>query len=424
MPATQESCHFDGTISRPVLERYLSRSISMADLCQSPQRNEDLRMLHHIGAKFMGRVAFLWGQYEADQEETHFDAAAQTVSDYRKLDCDAIFQACIFEAIHERIVSNIPVPAWVFEEFGLPVERRSFNYEAMLYDRGGNYGERVDWRPHAGNNYFRGRWGPPASYHWMRGQPADSGSVPDMSKLETRLWFFYRAGRYIEAGYEALHMGQVHLMDCGDPGWHHWWDVLSRIRQYARTHARRHMVLIDAHTHGAAMEDGRLLFDLHSFPLYLKDVVAHPEQAEVEAGYKNAIFGKSLGGLTPSGWSCDALPYIVEFDNYGSSGQPGKHFDEGNWIWGCDEITWFARQPKDYRNQYLRYAYQRVRQLDPNGYLQMPGKRGLYEPAEGVKHYFANTRSPASPTGFEQEETIRQIWTQAAPLQKRTPDDL
>ena len=414
MPNSDDRYQFNGEISRPVLERYLARSISMAGLCTSPQRQEDLRMLHAIGAKFIGRVAFLWSQYEAEDEEAHFAAAAQTVSDYQRLDRETVFQACIFEAVHERIVAKIPVPAWVLQEFGLPVKQRCFRYEDMLYDLGGDYGEAVDWRPHAGNNYFRGRWRPPAAFHWMRGRPADSGSVPDMSKLETRLWFFYRACRYIDAGYEAIHLGQVHLMDCGDPGLHHWWDLLTRIRRYGRERARRHMVLIDAHTHGAALADGRLLFDLHSFPLYLKDVVDRPQEAEIEAGYKNAIFGKSLGGLTPSGWRCEALPYIVEFDNYGTSGRPGEHFDEGNWVWGCDEITWFARQPKEYRNRYLRYAYPRVRELDPNGYLQMPGQRGLYEQADGVKHYFANKRSAAAPTGFEQEETIREIWMKEA----------
>ncbi|MEX0774433.1 MAG: hypothetical protein WD042_01840 [Phycisphaeraceae bacterium] len=412
MPVDQHSYGFDGTISRPVLERYLSRSVSMAGLCQSPQRDEDLRMLHHIGAKYVGRVAYIWAQHEAEDDEAHFDAAAQTVADYQRFDGDAIFQAAIFEAVHERFVSNITVPAWVFEEFDQPAQQRCFDYDAMLYDRGRDYGEPAAWRPHGGNDWFHGRWRPPAAYHWMRGRPADAGSVPDMSKLETRMWFFYRARRYIDAGYQALHLGQVHLMDHGDPGWRHWWELLTRIRRYGREHARRHMVLLDAHTHGAAMDDGRLLFDLHSFPLYIKDVGDHPERTELAIGFKDAIFGKSLGGITPSGWSCDALPYIVEFDNYGSSGRPGQHFDEGNWVWGCDEITWFARQPEDYRNDYLRYAHHRVRQLDPHGHLQMPGQRGLYEPAEGVKHYFANTRSPASPTGFNQEETIRRVWAE------------
>ena len=36
-----------------------------------------------------------------------------------------------------------------------------------------------------------------------------------------------------------------------------------------------------------------------------------------QVGYADAIFTKSKGGLTPSGWSCEHLPYVVEFDNFG-----------------------------------------------------------------------------------------------------------
>ncbi len=123
---------FDRTISRPVLENYLSRAISMARLTASPQREEDLRMLANIGAKFIGRSANVW--VDQDEEEKHFAKAADIVAAYRRLDTDAIFQACVFEVVSDALLPTIPIPAWVFEEFGRPVERRAFNYEAMLYD--------------------------------------------------------------------------------------------------------------------------------------------------------------------------------------------------------------------------------------------------------------------------------------------------
>ncbi len=31
-----------------------------------------------------------------------------------------------------------------------------------------------------------------------------------------------------------------------------------------------------------------------------------------------------MGGITASGWSCNQLPYLVEFDNFGISRNPGK----------------------------------------------------------------------------------------------------
>lgn len=72
-------------------------------------------------------------------------------------------------------VGQLAVPEWVFREFGLPVESRRFRYEAMLYPEG----RRKD------------QWGKGAS-------------VPDMSQLETRLWFFFLAASYLELGVEAI----------------------------------------------------------------------------------------------------------------------------------------------------------------------------------------------------------------------------
>lgn len=366
----------------------------MSSLAESANLAEDLRMLRNMGAKFVGRAAYVWAQDR--DEEAHFRRAEEVVKIYRPLDEDTIFQAAIFEAVAEHVTGREQVPAWVFEEFGQPVERRSFLYEAMLYDPSCQTGPIVKWRPHAGNN-------------WMRDYFRDS-SVPDMSKLETQMWFYYRARRYIDIGYEALHLGQVHLMNANDLACRHWWGLLERIRGYARKRARRHFVLVDAHTHGISQDDGRLLFDFHSYPQHIKDVVERPGHGVLEAGVRHAIYGHSLGGLTPSGWSCESLPYLVEFDNYGSSGHPDMHLDYQMWVWGCDEISWFARQPEAYRNEYLRYAWGRVRELDPNGFLQMPGTRVLADPARGVGRYQANTPSAACPTGFGQEETIKAIW--------------
>src|SRR5882762_4232115 len=53
---------FDATISRQVLENYLSRSITMEGLlnCRG-DLDDNIRMLKHTGAKFIGRSLCLWG---------------------------------------------------------------------------------------------------------------------------------------------------------------------------------------------------------------------------------------------------------------------------------------------------------------------------------------------------------------------------
>jgi len=382
--AAQRDYTFDGTLSRAVLENYLSRAVTHSGLCAScPDRttacvDDDIRMLTGLGAKFIGRAAFAW-ELPPD-EDAHFALVKATAEKVHAADPDMVLQACVFEIV-TTAVEKVPVPAWVFEAFGLPVAARSFDYEAMLYDK-----ER-------GKN------------RWRRG-----ASVPDMSKLETRLWFYYRSRRYIDCGIEAIHFGQVMIMDDADPGHRHWIDMLTRVRAHAKTHARRHLVLCDAHTPGE-VEDGRLLFDFHSFPLRIAEVKGKPQQAMLSPTFADNIYNRSKGGVTPSGWTCASLPYLVEFDNWGYTGKGGRSVG-GCWVWGYDEISWFAHQDAAYRDQWLRYAFAWVKKQDPNGHLQMPSRRVLAAPTDGGKcrMYHANRKSDACPYGFGDEKTTRDIW--------------
>ena len=239
-----------------------------------------------------------------------------------------------------------------------------------------------------------------------------NGSVPDVSRIETKLWFYYQAASYIDLGIESIHFGQVEIMNRNDRDLSNWSQVFSLVREYAAKHARRHMVLCDGHVpSGGLLKDGKLLLDFHSFPLRIMEVPDKPQEAILKVGFSDGIYGRSKGGLTFSGWKCDHLPYLVEIDNFGSSRQPGKPNAGGIWIWGSDEITWFAQQSEEYRNQWLRYASDWVRKTDPAGHLQMPGSRTLRSPLDGKRWYYANTKSAATPEGFSQEEAIREIWS-------------
>jgi hypothetical protein len=265
------------------------------------------------------------------------------------------------------------------------VETRNFRYQDMLYADG----------------KFVNHWG--------------RGSVPDMSRIETRMWFYFLVTSYIDVGIEAIHFGQVGLMDKNDRGHAGWLDMLGRVRKYAREHARRHFLVCDAHAPtGGFVEDGKLLFDFHSFPLRIAEVADQPFKGVLKVGNADAIFTKSKGGVTPSGWSCEHLPYVVEFDNFGRS-NPGKP-SKTPFIWGWDEITWFAQMSENERNDWLRYAWKWVKETDPNGHLQMPGSRVLTGAPDGARWYWANTKSDACPTGSNTEEAIKSIWTADKPM--------
>ena len=42
-----------------------------------------------------------------------------------------------------------------------------------------------------------------------------------------------------------------------------------------------------------------------------------PQEAILQLGFSDGIYGRSKGGKTFSGWTCEHLPYFVELDNYG-----------------------------------------------------------------------------------------------------------
>jgi hypothetical protein len=396
---------FHGTISRPVLENYLSRSITMAKFLSGVGCVEDnLRMISAIGAKFIGRAICHWGA------ESHLPtvlvAGKALAERVHQIDPHIILQAGLFETVSSE-VGSIPVPRHVLDEFGVKPEYRSFRYHDMPFPDG-SYADH--WRPGA--------------------------SVPDITRLETQMWFFHQASSYINIGIEALHFGQVQLMGRDDPQLRTWFALLDRVRRYAAQHARRGLVICDAHVSsgvncygltpiaadqplGYAL-DGRLLFDVHALPMRIREVTESPQQAEVAVGHLDSIYGRSMGGIAPSGWTCDHLPYLVDIDCWGKTGRGGESvrgkienlqgIDSAYWVWGWDEICWFANQPAQQRNAWLRYAYAWVRDHDPNGFMEMPGQQFMADPA-GLYH--ANCSSDACPYGYDQEDTIAALWKSA-----------
>lgn len=355
---------FDGKISRPVLENYLSRSVSMEGLLNGRgDLKDNIRMLKSEGAKYIGRALCLWG---AERDFTNsVERARKQIPEVLAADPEMVLEACVFEIVGQR-VSQIPIPGWVFTAFGQPVTNRNFIYENMIY--------------------------PANARRSMSG-----GQVPDESQLETRMWFYYQAASYIDIGCEAIHFGQVEIMNRNDKANAHWEELLTMVRQYAAKHARRHMVLCNGHTpSGGLQRNGNPLLDFNAFPLRIMESTNAPMEAILKVGYSDGIYGHSKGGKTFSGWTCEHLPYLVELDNFGASrhqGQPGGP-NERLYVWGYDEITWFAHQTREYRAKWLQYAWDWLRDTDADAHLQMPGSRTAT--SSDTRWYFAK-RGPERP---------------------------
>ncbi|MDR3108184.1 MAG: hypothetical protein LBU65_00650 [Planctomycetaceae bacterium] len=389
-------------ISREVLENYLRRSITMTECLTVdpygvdgayPAKDDDLRFIKNVGAKFIGRAIYRWGKENILNEPQFIENAKKMAEKVHEIDSEIILQGALFEIV-TRNVETIKIPAFAFEVLGLPIEDRNFSYEKMLNPRG---------------KFVN---------HWR-----NDSSVPDISQMETKIWFMFLAGTYMEVGCEAFHLGQIALIGMDDAGWKHWNDFITKLRILAVKKSRKGWILLDAHTppgasgkNGGMVFEGRSLLDFNSFPLRIKEIPAEPQKCVLEKGYLDSLFDRSLGCVSPSGWKCDSLPYLVEFDNFGMTRTPGRATLNTHFVWGYDEVSWLYKQDEAYRKEWVKYAYHWVRENDPNGFLQMPVSR-VVTTEKGRGKFRANTKSDILPDGLNLEETIKEIFA----LPENTP---
>jgi hypothetical protein len=373
---TNTDYEFDGSISLQVLQNYLSRAIQMGRLGEEPgDTTDNIRMLTNIGAKFAGRTIITYSK--EDLLPQRLTSTRDIALRVHAADPDIILEGGIFEYVSTK-VNTLPIPAYVFQAFGLPVVSRNFRQADMVF---------------ADN--------PVTKLKYL---------VPDITKIETRLWFYYLATSYIDIGIESIHWGYFEPQAYNDkPNYTNYYNLLAKVRLYAKTHARRHFVLNSADSNIPVAIGGKLLFDFGSNNLHangVREVTEDPQKIELISKYS-----KSASGITPSGWSTTRLPFLVHIDNRGYSGKGGTSGLGGSWTWGWDEISWFANQPEESRNEFLRYADDYIDNMWPDnaGHLEMPGIRVITPAVKGTSNYFANARACYS-FGFNQEESIRQIW--------------
>ncbi len=389
--------YFDTAIEKEVLENYLSRAVTAAFFIHTKTLEDDLRALKNMGVKFIGRASGIWEPDEDDEE--HFRKSGYLADRVHEIDSDIILQACIFEAVY-RHIENFKVPAYVFEAFGLEAEDRGFHFEKMCFPQ------------------------KPQGFIW-----GEDGALPDINELETRLWFYYRATRYIDAGYEALHMGQMHLYTANDSGMVKTAELIGMIRDYARIHGRRHKVLLDAHSHGISIR-GKLLLDYHAMPFTRYPLLDRKGEKLVLVRE-----GFSEGGENPNGWSAEVMPYLMEYDNWGGKviGDFERYsYEERAWMdwWGYDQIGWFANQDEEGQRHFLEYTCKWTAINNVNAYFEIPFRRSLEKAAVYMKradngkmdfqdYYQLNEKSPACPMGFGQEETVKRLWELGDDLRKK-----
>jgi len=440
--------YFNGSMSEEVLRHYVSRAVTHQPLSiYDPLFDESMRMIKNIGAKFIGRAAhFSWTKHMTyEQVEAYYAEAKESAEKAHEADAELILQAGVFEIIYRKTVENQPIPAFVFEAFGLPVEKRNFDWEAMCFPKGFEFAKTC--------------WGDWSSRNFWYEQAA----WPFIGSVETQMYFYYSICRYIDAGYESVHLGQAERMcGCRYEFYTGWDRVTTLAREYAKTHARRGIVLFDCHTvfESGGMKIGdRLIVDVIAAGMIPTDDVEEDGVLKCQLydyeEWEQSWLGRSEGGEHPLGFHIDTCLTIIELDNYGRPGPVGIR-NELYTPWGYDDITWFTLQPEWYRNEFLLNCNKKLKsvRLDKNGnqvyFLQPQLRRNItckddepicsyvpqnrldevrlakyaeYDRIEFAKlsdgsyrfkttlQYRANMQSDACPNGFNQEETIKEIFS-------------
>ncbi len=388
-----QNFNFNGTMSNEQLDAYMSRSMQMANLNEdrfgnfattpwTPPPfgntniyNAEVDMLRDMNVRLIGRVALLWGG-ESVINGTFFNDVGTVVNDINThYDLAGlvrpICQAGIMEIVTNE-VNNIAIPANIATLFGVS-GGRNFNKTAMMY-------------PSVGFT--------PAERLWDVNNP-NGDIIPDISQVETQMYFYFLARNYIEQGIEALHMGQWGMMDRNDPGHTESWKLLSMIRDMAAANAPRALVLIDAHTtldangnvqpnfythNSLTSQNDQLLFDYLSAPTRATNVLpawtptVNNVPAFIQENDCGTPYGKITGGRMPLGWYAARQPYFIEMDNTRIDNPTTGVVDCWD-VWGRDELGWFEAQTANYQNDWLVYAYYKAKCLDDKAYYQILGKK-------------------------------------------------
>ena len=267
---------FDGSISLEVLNNYLNRAMTYCQILRGNESFADIKNdIIGVGAKYIQRAACNWPPM--NWEHTIAADTKGRLAEIHKIDPYIIFEACIFEIV-TKSVEKISIPSFVFEEFGLKAEARTFDYEKMLFPDG----------------YGVNKWG------------TDS-SIPDITRLETQMFFYYRACFFIDQGFEALHLGQTNLIGRSDTNNENWTKVIGKIRVYAKKNARRHYVIINGHNPSQNFKgtDGKMLVDFNAFPMRIsvapgegdhKPSELNPQRCDITPGVGDAVYKKNIKG--------------------------------------------------------------------------------------------------------------------------------
>lgn len=381
------------------IDRYFNRGISHFLPWDNPVRSR--QFLQNTGTKFIHWAHLLWGQSPPDWKTLSAEIDAVHNSTWGR---DIVYEAGVMEAIYRGATDRAFIPDWLYkcmEELGINKTRkpgpngpRYFSYENM-FDRNA-----ADW--------------PPANIgRWSRDKDGkDDGSVPDITMVETQLWYAYLITEYIDAGFEGIMFGGLELTGVRDAaaGNECMYELSQFCKRLAASRAYRRAVFMSTHHYCVAYKgqlepDSPKIFTHMTWPsrmfysskfnhgmetgLNATDDGQHRTAAELQMVIKKPPFD---------------LPVLIEIDNYGPSAptSPIACNPEGD-----DEITAYKKKPAWARAAFLRQYYHEFQT-----YTNKRGKSGRVHllPSGERMGYLPYKEADGD------EEVIKELFAEAAAL--------
>lgn len=401
------------SLTKPLLEAYLDRSISHMNTWD--ERSQ--KFFCDTGTKFVHWADLGWGRlYTADDWKQLTDVIDQV--HLSECNQDMILECGIMEIVSMPTLNATLIPDWmlkILDDLGIqekrmvgPKGKNYFCYEAM-FDRNA-----LNW--------------PKRNVGMWDANPANEGSVPDITMLETQLYYAYLAAEYIDAGFEGIMFGQAGLTGKRDTGNVALNNICEFAKKWAAARAYRHALTLSSHvlkpTDYAASpnEKPKPLLTHYTFPTRMI-YTDTPRIGMMFSPYLKAS-GRRQGGKQVAmqlAFPHD-LPVLLEIDNYGPTAPPNV-CDEG-----YDEIVAYSNKNPEQRAAFLKRYYFACRKwpnVDGNArvHFAMPGSRYLYAPISlfvlenGERSKPTSTYLPYKEEGGE-EETIRELFQRA-----RNPED-
>lgn len=322
---------------------------------------ETLNLIRRLKPTIMIDAASIWGSWDMTE---HLNRARCMVQDIKAIDDKIVIQASPNEFVNTGMTYQTMIPDYVWVDFGLvvPSIKRTFNIFDMKLN--------------------------------VTQSQANSGIFPDISRIETQMFYYWLATQYIDMGYEAISFSALGGLGSSGISSIDGIRLVRMVKQYADKNANVRFVLITAHNNSGYVDsNNNLLFDFNTEPI-------RPSEDGNNSLYPNNVNGGScsikkdlscptiyqntLGGMNPSGWLIAHNLGLVFYDNYlDNTTSPNLWGQIHSPAWNCfnpyhlDEISWFALQTKRYRDSWIRYSYNKVKCLDNNLSVAFPIKRNM-----------------------------------------------